>query len=81
MEATITFARTLRPRCRFGYYGYPRNDFATGGYLGANAAAMRATNDQLAWLFAASDAIFPSVYVTSPTKCVYLYSPCLLECS
>lgn len=82
---TIQAARALRPGCKLGCYGYPRNNLPTAaantpawkkycaahpfdcsfaGY-GNNTAgdAQRAINDRLGWLWHASDALFPSVYL------------------
>jgi hyaluronoglucosaminidase len=82
---TINAARALRPGCKLGCYGYPRNslpispayaptwkkyckdhpfDCSFSGY-GNNTAGdeQRTLNDRLGWLWQASDAIFPSVYL------------------
>ena len=88
--ATIEALRALRPGCRVGWYGYPRNapphlldagfkalcrahpeecTFDQGGtgnataYTGPGAAAQRAINDSLDWLFAALDVVTPTVYL------------------
>jgi hyaluronoglucosaminidase len=82
---TIQAARQVRPGCKLGCYGYPRNNLPThatatpawkkyckehpfdcsfAGY-GNNTAgdAQRSLNDQLGWLWQASDTLFPSVYL------------------
>jgi hyaluronoglucosaminidase len=82
---TMEAARALRPGCKLGCYGYPRNnlpahakstpawkkycdahpfDCSFAGYGNTTAGdAQRALNDQLGWLWQASDALFPSVYL------------------
>lgn len=75
--ARVFFEGSLRavaewyPNCVAGIYAYPQNDWSHGGYVGSNASAMRATNDRLGWLWAASSALFPSVYLTSPAVSKY----------
>ena len=66
LEASLNLAKSLFPLCRWGLYAYPINDWSFGGYTGPNAASLRARNDALAWLWQASTALFPSVYLTSP---------------
>ena len=85
MLGTIAAVKAVRPGCKTGYYGYPRNDLPTAagvspsfkkycdahpfdctfaGYgHGAAGDAQRALNDELHWLFEASTAIFPSIYL------------------
>ena len=66
MLGTIAAVKALRPGCKTGYYGYPRNLLgAAGPGYGPDAAgdAQRRLNDELAWLFEASTAVFPSVYL------------------
>ena len=71
LEASITLAKTLFPACRWGLYAYPINDWSFGGYTGPRAAAFRAANDNLAWLWQVSTALFPVVYLTSPSASKY----------
>jgi beta-D-xylosidase 4 len=85
MLGTIAAVKAVRPGCKTGYYGYPRNDLPTAagvspsfkkycdahpfdctfaGYgHGAAGDAQRALNDELHWLFEASTAVFPSIYL------------------
>lgn len=71
LEASLNLAKSLFPACRWGLYAYPINDWSFGGYTGPRAASMRAANDNLAWLWKASTALFPSVYLTSPKVSKY----------
>ena len=48
MLATIEHCKSLRPRARWGYYGYPRGHH----------------NENLSWLWDASTALYPSFYLT-----------------
>ena len=65
-EASLAAVQALYPGCLVGMYAYPSNDWSTGGYVGSGAAARRAENDALAWLWRASSALYPSIYLTSP---------------
>ena len=59
---TIKLCRALRPRARWGYYGYPQ-PFVFDGYDTANGPTLRALNDQLQPLWDASDVLLPSIYL------------------
>ena len=63
IEATLSTLHTLRPRGKFGFFGWPDCDghlTADGESLGC-AAGFRAMNDNdLGWLWNASSALFPS---------------------
>ena len=69
IEATLATLRELRPKGRFGFFGYPDCDgrhAAPGEPLGCSAP-LRAMNDNdLHWLWSASSALFPSGYVAAP---------------
>ena len=70
-EASLAATQALYPGCLVGMYAYPQNDWSNGGYVGSGAAARRAENDALAWLWRASSAIYPSIYLTSPGASIY----------
>ena len=71
LEASLTSVRAWYPGCLVGVYAYPQNDWSFGGYTGPQAAARRAVNDGLSWLWQASTALFPSIYLTSPGASKY----------
>lgn len=67
MEATRDFittllqeAKRLRPKLKWGMYGYPNWRNQEYGYPDPNPARME--NDKLKWLWDASDAAYPSLY-------------------
>jgi hyaluronoglucosaminidase len=70
-EASLAAVQAWYPGCLVGMYAYPSNDWSTGGYVGSGAAARRAENDALAWLWRASSALYPSIYLTSPGASKY----------
>lgn len=62
MLAPLLAAKSARPHARVGYYNYPQcaNDMHCYQLpLGTNATAV---NNDMAWLFAASTALFPTIY-------------------
>ncbi|XP_035886186.1 hyaluronidase-3 isoform X2 [Phyllostomus discolor] len=67
MEGTLRLGRALRPRGLWGFYRFPAcgNGWHGAGsnYTGHCHAATRARNTQLRWLWAASSALFPSIYL------------------
>ena len=65
-EGSLRAFASWYPLCAAGLYAYPANDWSNGGYPGPEGDAMRAQNDALEWLWAASGAVFPVVYLTSP---------------
>jgi hypothetical protein len=70
-EGSLRAVARWFPGCRAGIYAYPLNDWSFGGYEGPRAAAMRAENDALQWLWETSGALFPSIYLTSPRVSKY----------
>jgi hyaluronoglucosaminidase len=70
-EGSLRAFAAWYPLCAAGLYAYPANDWSNGGYNGPAGDAMRAQNDALDWLWAASGAIFPVVYLTSPSVSKY----------
>ncbi|XP_012883706.1 PREDICTED: hyaluronidase-3 [Dipodomys ordii] len=67
MEDTLQLGKALRPHGLWGFYHYP--DCGNGwhnmasNYTGHCRAATLAQNNQLHWLWAASSALFPSIYL------------------
>jgi hyaluronoglucosaminidase len=62
METTLMLARQLRPAARWGYYAFP---YCFNGNEDEDCSpATRAENDQLHWLFEATDLVLPSVYMS-----------------
>ncbi|KAM6169907.1 hyaluronidase-3 [Rhynchocyon petersi] len=67
MEDTLWLGRTLRPHGLWGFYRFPAcsNSWhsTASNYTGRCHAATLARNTQLHWLWAASSALFPSIYL------------------
>ncbi|XP_060060606.1 hyaluronidase-3 isoform X2 [Erinaceus europaeus] len=67
MERTLQLGRALQPHGLWGFYHFPacgngRHGMASN-YTGQCHAATLAHNTQLHWLWAASSALFPSIYL------------------
>ena len=77
IEATLSTLHTLRPRGKFGFFGWPDCDghlTADGESLGCSDG-FRAMNDRdLGWLWNASSALFPSTCVSLPCLHIYVVS-------
>ncbi|KAM5313752.1 hyaluronidase-3 [Glossophaga mutica] len=67
MEGTLRLGQALQPRGLWGFYRFPACGNGWHGtdsnYTGHCHAAARARNSQLHWLWAASSALFPSIYL------------------
>ncbi|NWH68377.1 HYAL3 protein, partial [Geococcyx californianus] len=67
MEETLLLGQTLRPGGLWGFYGFPdclnRNWAKDANYSGQCQAAQMQRNDRLGWLWAASAALYPSIYL------------------
>ncbi|RVE70300.1 hypothetical protein OJAV_G00063100 [Oryzias javanicus] len=68
MEETLQEALRLRPRGFWGFYGFPycfnkHKRSSDGSYTGRCHSGTRRHNDQLAWLWTRSTALFPSIYL------------------
>ncbi|XP_008051616.1 hyaluronidase-3 isoform X2 [Carlito syrichta] len=67
MEDTLQLGRALRPHGLWGFYRYPAcgNGWHSmaSNYTGHCHTATLARNTQLHWLWAASSALFPSIYL------------------
>ena len=60
---TIKLCRAVRPKARWGYYGFPQS-FTFDGYNDpAKGPILRALNDKLQPLWDASDILQPSIYL------------------
>ncbi|KAG8237240.1 hypothetical protein J437_LFUL017350, partial [Ladona fulva] len=66
MEETLKLARELRPGGKWGYYAFP-HCFNYDLMPSCNKTVMD-ENDQIHWLFEASSAIFPSVYLSDKNE-------------
>ncbi|KYM96002.1 Hyaluronidase, partial [Cyphomyrmex costatus] len=64
MEETLNMAKKLRPKAKWGYYGYPHCFNQTPGQPTAhcNRQAM-VENDEMSWLFTLENVHLPSVYL------------------
>jgi hyaluronoglucosaminidase len=74
--STLEVCKSLRPRARWGYYGFPTNPYVPCvaqngplpecGYRNPTAGPVyQADNDAIQQLWAASTALFPSLYIPS----------------
>ncbi|XP_045386116.1 hyaluronidase-3 isoform X1 [Lemur catta] len=67
MEKTLRLGQALRPHGLWGFYRYPACGNGWRGmasnYTGRCCAATLARNTRLHWLWAASSALFPSIYL------------------
>lgn len=67
MEETLLLGRTLRPGGLWGFYRFPdclnSNWAKVANYTGQCRAADMQRNDRLRWLWAASAALYPSIYL------------------
>lgn len=58
--STIQRAQQLRPHAYWGYYGFPRCYGQPGNYCSPDS---QADNDRLQWLWNASTALYPRIYL------------------
>ena len=58
--STIQRAQQLRPQAYWGYYGFPRCYGQPGNYCSPDS---QADNDRLQWLWNASTALYPRIYL------------------
>lgn len=66
MAGTLQLGQILRPRGLWGFYGFPdcyNYDFLSPNYTGQCLPSIHAQNDQLAWLWNQSHALYPSIYL------------------
>ncbi|XP_054026217.1 hyaluronidase-3 isoform X1 [Dryobates pubescens] len=67
MEETLLLGRTLRPGGLWGFYRFPNclngNWLKEANYTGQCQPAEVERNNQLGWLWAASAALYPSIYL------------------
>ncbi|XP_077998849.1 hyaluronidase-1-like [Glandiceps talaboti] len=62
MEGTLKVARDVRPRALWGFYGFP--DCYNHEGQSECSVAVQNVNDNLQWLFDASTAVYPSIYLS-----------------
>uniref|UniRef100_A0AAV2M883 Hyaluronidase n=1 Tax=Knipowitschia caucasica TaxID=637954 RepID=A0AAV2M883_KNICA len=80
MEETLRLGHRERPDGLWGFYGFPNcyNYFKGSNYTGECPEVDRKRNDELFWLWNASSALYPDIYLSLPLqdmdKEVYLYS-------
>ena len=73
MTKTLEKAKQLRPKGKWGYYGYPHRCYYSAGKAGYSAE-FKEYNDKYTKLWNMSDAIYPSIYIveryesTTPEK-------------
>jgi Hyaluronidase len=58
--STLKIAQQLRPRAKWGLYGYPFCHHQRDSYCSASSKRF---NEKTRWLFGASSALFPSIYL------------------
>jgi len=62
MESSLMLGRQLRPRALWGYYGFPR---CYGSIVDLQCSSgSEDSNDELMWLYEASTALYPSLYIS-----------------
>ncbi|XP_074054113.1 hyaluronidase-3 [Macrotis lagotis] len=74
MEGTLQLGRALRPRGLWGFYGFPFCQSPWRGrhnYTGKCQVVDKAYNDRLRWLWEASTALFPSIYLPPGLPHIY----------
>ncbi|XP_004451864.1 hyaluronidase-3 isoform X1 [Dasypus novemcinctus] len=75
MEGTLWLGRTLQPHGLWGFYRFPAcgNGWhrRVSNYTGRCHAATLARNTRLHWLWAASSALFPSIYLPPRLPAAY----------
>ncbi|KAL0123122.1 hypothetical protein PUN28_007629 [Cardiocondyla obscurior] len=69
MEETLKFAKKLRPKATWGYYGYPHCFNQTPGQRTAHCNRQTMVeNDGMSWLFTLENVHLPSVYLRKKIK-------------
>ncbi|KAM6984769.1 hyaluronidase PH-20-like [Aplochiton taeniatus] len=66
MWETLALGRTLRPNYLWGFYLFPNcynHGWLKPGYTGRCSREVRGQNNQLLWLWEASSALYPSIYL------------------
>jgi hyaluronoglucosaminidase len=69
IEATLAALHKLRPKGKFGFFGYPDcggHRAAPGEPLGCSASFRAVNDNELGWLWSTSSALYPSYYVSTP---------------
>jgi hyaluronoglucosaminidase len=60
LTRTLMVADSLRPRAKWGYYGFPHPGRVRNV---EERRSLRASNDALRWLYEAAEVIYPSIYL------------------
>lgn len=70
MGQTLKVSKGLRPKGLWGYYGFPccYNDEFSKHYTGKCPDIEMKRNDQLAWLWKESIALYPSIYLSAKLR-------------
>ncbi|XP_012060118.1 PREDICTED: hyaluronidase-like [Atta cephalotes] len=69
MEETLNMAKKLRPKAKWGYYGYPHCFNQTPGQPTAHCNRQTmAENNEMSWLFTLEDVYLSSVYLRQEIK-------------
>ncbi|KHJ90721.1 hyaluronoglucosaminidase, partial [Oesophagostomum dentatum] len=77
---TIQEAKNLRPKAKWGFYGFPYCNYNAGKEIGDYECSKqyRDWNDRMSFLFNASDALYPSIYLgfnaTSEQRVRYIHA-------
>ena len=66
-ESTLNMSKELRPNAKWGYYGFPRCYGQPGNYC---APESQDDNDLLGWLWEASTALYPRIYLSKSPAAV-----------
>ncbi|XP_061923636.1 hyaluronidase-1 [Entelurus aequoreus] len=66
MEETLKLGQKERPGGLWGFYGFPDcyNSYKNTNYSGKCSAVESGRNDQLAWLWNVSSALYPDIYLS-----------------
>ncbi|XP_061788300.1 hyaluronidase-1 [Nerophis lumbriciformis] len=66
MEETLKLGQKERPGGLWGFYGFPGcyNSYKNTSYSGECSAVESGRNDQLAWLWNVSSALYPDIYLS-----------------
>ncbi|KAF8372136.1 chhy-1 [Pristionchus pacificus] len=62
---TLRLARRLRPRAKWGYYGFPYCNYDAGQNAESTCSQQfQKHNDQMNWLYVEQTGLFPSIYIS-----------------
>lgn len=64
MVGTLTLATTIRPKAKWGYYGYPNCfNFSPTNFKKECAQGVPKDNNRSTWMYKTGTALFPSIYL------------------